>query len=105
MEPSKEALLPKFSHANRRNSNALNTPPAGITPRSSTPPPAIGKRGSDEYQYEENKAQKGIMAANDASDPNVLSKALLKEFEDAGRRDITPGGSPSRKRHKIYGDR
>lgn len=44
----------------------------------------------------------------DSIDPNALSKALLKEFEDAGsgrHRETTPGGSPSRKRQRIYGDR
>jgi len=45
------------------------------------------------------------MAGNDAIDPNALSKALLKEFEDVGRRESTPGGSPSRKRQRVYGDR
>jgi cell division cycle 20-like protein 1 (cofactor of APC complex) len=47
-----------------------------------------------------------VASVSDPIDPNVLSKALLKEFEDAGRhRDITPGGSPSRKRQRVYGDR
>jgi cell division cycle 20-like protein 1 (cofactor of APC complex) len=41
-----------------------------------------------------------------AVDPNALSKALMREFEETGRtRDVTPGGSPSRKRQRIYGDR
>jgi hypothetical protein len=41
-----------------------------------------------------------------AVDPNALSKALMREFGDSGRSsDITPGGSPSRKRQRIYADR
>ncbi|KAI9657575.1 MAG: substrate-specific activator of APC-dependent proteolysis [Trizodia sp. TS-e1964] len=43
--------------------------------------------------------------ALDYIDPDALSKAL-KEFEQAGRdRERTPGGSPSRKRQRVYGDR
>jgi cell division cycle 20-like protein 1 (cofactor of APC complex) len=57
----------------------------------------------------DNSAQHGRPSGTpgaDAIDPNALSKALLKEFEDAGRaRDITPGGSPSRKRQRVYCDR
>lgn len=38
-------------------------------------------------------------------DANGLSKAL-KDYEEAGRlRERTPGGSPSRKRQRVYGDR
>ena len=44
-------------------------------------------------------------AGSEAVDANALSQAL-KEFEDAGRaRERTPGGSPSRKRQRVYGDR
>ena len=41
----------------------------------------------------------------DSIDPTALSKAL-KDMEDAGQsRERTPGGSPSRKRQRVYGDR
>ena len=41
----------------------------------------------------------------EAIDPVALKNAL-KDFEEAGRsRDVTPGGSPSRKRQRVYGDR
>ena len=44
-------------------------------------------------------------AGSEAVDANALSEAL-KDFEDAGHaRDRTPGGSPSRKRQRVYGDR
>jgi hypothetical protein len=37
-------------------------------------------------------------------DAGALTKALL--FGEEGRsRDVTPGGSPSRKRQRVYGDR
>ncbi len=42
-------------------------------------------------------------------DPNALSRALndLNEVKEAGARprQRTPGGSPSRKRQRVYGDR
>lgn len=89
-------------------SNSLNTPPVATPPRSATPPPAGEKRKSDRKPVEEN-ARYGRASGTpgaEAVDPNALSKALLKEFEDAGRpRDVTPGGSPSRKRQRVYGDR
>ncbi|KAF4632344.1 hypothetical protein G7Y89_g5776 [Cudoniella acicularis] len=89
--------------------NALNTPPVATPPRSATPPPATEKRKSDKRAYEGNSTR-GERAAGtpgaESIDPNALSKALLKEFEDAGRhRETTPGGSPSRKRQRVYGDR
>ncbi|POS86326.1 WD40 repeat-like protein [Erysiphe pulchra] len=41
-----------------------------------------------------------------ALDPNVLSKAILKECDGARNYcDVTPGTSPSRKRQRVYGDR
>jgi cell division cycle 20-like protein 1 (cofactor of APC complex) len=85
----------------RLTAHALNTPPVGTPPRSATPPPQAEKRKSDRKTTEE-----GVRSGADAIDPNALNKALMKEFDDAGRhRDITPGGSPSRKRQRLYGDR
>jgi cell division cycle 20-like protein 1, cofactor of APC complex len=85
----------------RMTAHALNTPPVGTPPRSATPPPQAEKRKSDRKTTEE-----GVRSGADAIDPNALNKALMKEFDDAGRhRDITPGGSPSRKRQRLYGDR
>lgn len=88
--------------------NALNTPPVATPPRTSTPPPGTERRKSDKRAYEGNigRERSSGTPAGDAIDPNALSKALLKEFEDAGRaRETTPGGSPSRKRQRVYGDR
>lgn len=88
----------------------LGTPPVLTPQRSATPPLVTGGKRSER---KDNVA--GIMRGSrstpgaEAIDPNALSKALLKEFEDGGRpRDVTPGGSPSRKRQrveKVYGDR
>ncbi len=91
-----------------KTSKALNTPPVATPPRSTTPPPAGEKRKSDRKAVEENARHARASGAPgaDAIDANALSKALIKEFEDAGRsRDVTPGGSPSRKRQRVYGDR
>lgn len=99
-----------ISHASiKLAANALNTPPVATPPRSTTPPIVGEKRKSDRKVMADNSAQRGRATGTpgaDAIDPNALSKALLKEFEDAGKtRDITPGGSPSRKRQRVYGDR
>lgn len=78
------------------SANTLVSPPD-----TRTPPPAIGKRNHL------NRANtNGIeRAGSEPIDANALNKAL-KDFEDAGRiRERTPGGSPSRKRQRIYGDR
>lgn len=110
MGASEEVYGSAISHAHiAKNANALNTPPVATPPRSATPPPAGEKRKSERKAAEENMSRSNRAIPNaDAIDPNRLSKALLKEFEDAGRqRDITPGGSgsPSRKRQRVYGDR
>jgi hypothetical protein len=92
-----------------RAANSLNTPPVATPPRTATPPPGAEKRKSERNATEQNGARRDSAAGAlkaEAVDPNALSKALLKEFEDAGKhRDITPGGSPSRKRQRVYGDR
>lgn len=107
MGASEEAYGSAISHAHLvKTTNALNTPPVDTPPRSITPPPAGEKRKSERKATEENMPRSNRATPNiDAIDPNRLNKALLKEFEDAGRRDITPGGSPSRKRQRVYGDR
>lgn len=66
-----------------------------------TPPPATDKRN-----HLNGAIMNGVeRAGSEPIDANALSKAL-KDFEDAGRaRERTPGGSPSRKRQRIYGDR
>jgi cell division cycle 20-like protein 1 (cofactor of APC complex) len=98
-----------ISHAHiAKAAVALNTTHVATPPRNTTPPPQAEKRKSDRKATDEGARSDRATAASvsDPIDPNVLSKALLKEFEDAGRhRDITPGGSPSRKRQRVYGDR
>lgn len=66
-----------------------------------TPPLVTGKRS----HVNGNLAHGKERAGSEPIDPSALSKAL-KEFEEAGStRERTPGGSPSRKRQRIYGDR
>lgn len=109
-----DAIGSAIPHAhNTRNNNLSATPPVLTPQRSATPPPATERKRLE---------RKDDIAGNDAGsrggrgkpgaesiDPNALSKALLKEFEEGGRpRQVTPGGSPSRKRQrveKVYGDR
>jgi cell division cycle 20-like protein 1 (cofactor of APC complex) len=92
----------KETRASIANKHALNTPPVGTPPRIRTPPPkAVGfanerSAGSSRTAHERSTSQ---------VDPNMLSKALMKEFEEGRTREVTPGGSPSRKRQRVYGDR
>lgn len=78
------------------SANTLVSPPD-----TRTPPPPTGKRN-----HLNGANTNGVeRAGSEPIDANALSKAL-KDFEDAGRtRERTPGGSPSRKRQRIYGDR
>lgn len=83
---------------------SFRTPALQTPPRVQTPPPDP-QRKSERKQAGEasNRTERGSVSA---IDPNALNKLLLKEFEDAGKhRDITPAGSPSRKRQRMYGDR
>jgi cell division cycle 20-like protein 1 (cofactor of APC complex) len=110
MGASDEVYGSSISHASiMKAANALNTPPVATSPRTGTPPPE--RRRSDKRTLEAN-ISRGERATGtpgaESIDPNALSKALLKEFEDAGsgrHRETTPGGSPSRKRQRVYGDR
>ncbi|KAG0646900.1 Fizzy-related [Hyphodiscus hymeniophilus] len=77
--------------------------PLVATPPRSTTPPAAEKRKSERKSNEENARNERSSAA---VDPNALSKAIMDQFEDGRNRDVTPGGSPSRKRPRLlYGDR
>lgn len=89
-------------------SNAVDMAPVATPPRSVTPPPVTERRRSDKRAYDGQVRgeRAGEASGVDSIDPNALGKALLKEFEDAGRRrDTGSGGSPSRKRQRVYGDR
>lgn len=108
MGASEEVYGSAISHVHiTKTTTALNTPPVDTPPRSATPPLVGEKRKSETKAAEENMPRSSRATPSaDAIDPNRLNKALLKEFDDAGRhRDITPGGSPSRKRQRVYGDR
>jgi hypothetical protein len=94
------------AHISKSN-NALNTPPANTPPRAITPPPATEKRRMEKSTTIDSGVRSERSKTLEAAvDPNALSKALMSKFGDSGRSsDITPGGSPSRKRQRIYGDR
>jgi len=99
-----------MSHAHiAKAAESLNTPPVATPPRSTTPLQFGEKRKSDKKAAEINgirhdRSSAAVIGA-EAIDPTALNKAL-RDFEDAGRhRDVTPGGSPSRKRQRVYGDR
>lgn len=52
-----------------------------------------------------NAATDGLGNETEAVDADALTTAL-KDLEDSGKsRERTPGGSPSRKRQRVYGDR
>ncbi|KAH8595618.1 WD40-repeat-containing domain protein [Bisporella sp. PMI_857] len=90
-----------------KTANAISTPPVDTPPRTTTPPPAgAEKRKSDKKSMGESSSYRNSgLIGGEAVDPVALKNAL-KDFEDAGRqREVTPGGSPSRKRQRVYGDR
>ena len=86
--------------------------PAGATGRSLTPalptpagsktPPTVSRR-----ELGESSTNLHGRRISEVMEADVLSRRL-KEFEASGSvrsRDGTPGGSPSRKRQRVYGDR
>ncbi|KAI6246376.1 hypothetical protein HI914_05318 [Erysiphe necator] len=94
------------------NTPPMETPPGSRTPLSAENQEARGKQCDESIPVkgsEGNLQQNDILLLNTADkalDPNVLSKALLKECESARSYcDVTPGASPSRKRQRVYGDR
>ena len=112
MGPSDEASDIAAIDASRpnieMNRNSLNTPPLEKVPGNVTPPPVTERtrRATQNANIDSGRARSKTPSAPAPLDPNALSKALFKEFEEGGRsRDITPGGSPSRKRQRVYGDR
>ncbi|MCJ1251803.1 substrate-specific activator of APC-dependent proteolysis [Trapelia coarctata] len=79
-----------------------HTPTLASPPDTTTSAPgAIGKRTHSKADTIKSRSREG----SEAIDAAVLS-AKLKEFkEDARSREVTPGGSPSRKRPRLYADR
>jgi cell division cycle 20-like protein 1 (cofactor of APC complex) len=102
---------PKSTHITITSPTASPAPPATTPPRSGTPLQTAEKRKSDRTSNEENLARRGSdvvrrsSLAGNGVDAEQLQK-VLREFDDAGKaRDTTPGGSPARKRQRVYGDR
>ena len=87
---SMSATIENSHPTNRTSSTGIQTPPLAIST----------------HIHVNGQSVKGPeRAGSEAVDANALSQAL-KDFEDIGRgRERTPGGSPSRKRQRVYGDR
>jgi cell division cycle 20-like protein 1, cofactor of APC complex len=107
MGTAEEIFSSTLTHSHiRRTTNALNTPPVNTPPGTMTPPLATEKRRAERSTNSEQTKSGRSKGMDTAVDPNALNKALMREFEETGRpRDVTPVGSPSRKRQRIYGDR
>jgi cell division cycle 20-like protein 1 (cofactor of APC complex) len=106
-----EMFSSKSTHVPITNPAASPTPPAGTPPRSASPLQGAEKRKSDRTSNEENMERRWSDMAHRSSaaasgiDAEQLQK-VLREFDEAGKpRDVTPGGSPARKRQRVYGDR
>lgn len=82
-----------------------DAPAQSTLPRAKTPPPVIEKRRLDRNTDSGRGSERSVGQAGSAVDPGQLNKALQRELEEPRSRDITPGGSPVRKRQRIYGDR
>jgi cell division cycle 20-like protein 1 (cofactor of APC complex) len=119
--PSLSHTMPIADEMFSANSTNLNItspraspgPAVATPPRSATPLQAAEKRKSDRTSNEEKMARRGSSdtarrssaMGGSAVDADQLQK-VLREFDDAGKaRDTTPGGSPARKRQRVYGDR
>ena len=79
-----------------------HTPTPLSPPRSKTPPTITGKRAHSRAQSATASAAAIHRSGSAPVNPTALNRAL-KQMEDAGRRrDITPAGSPQRKRQKTF---
>lgn len=96
--PEAEAApIPGPSNQNKEEDD-VHTPAMLSPPRSKTPPTITGKRAHSRHQSASAVNRSGSAPVN----PSALNRAL-KQMEDAGRRrDITPAGSPQRKRQKTF---
>lgn len=106
MAPTEEDIASAIQHKSvTRSQSSTNVPPASAYPRAQTPPPAHEKRRLERDTHSGRGSERSRSRVESAVDPNQLSKALQREFEEPRSRDVTPGGSPVRKRQRVYGDR
>lgn len=99
-----ELFSSKSTNVTITSSAAPLSPSVGTPPRSRSPMAAAEKRKSDRASNMENVARRSSIASN-GIDADQLQK-VLRDFDNAGKaRDITPAGSPARKRQRVYGDR
>ena len=95
------ASLPAPSNHHSEEDDA-HTPTPLSPPRSKTPPTITGKRAHSRAQSATATAAAIHRSGSAPVNPTALNRAL-KQMEDAGRRrDITPAGSPHRKRQKTF---
>ncbi|KAI9771836.1 MAG: substrate-specific activator of APC-dependent proteolysis [Geoglossum simile] len=81
------------------------SPPEASADAASPPLQTGGNRNHTNGQAMGDGIDRRKLSTGEVVDPDALSRAL-REFERAGRqRERTPGGSPSRKRQRVYGDR
>lgn len=79
-----------------------HTPTLASPPDTTTSPPGIvGKRTHSKTDTIKSREREG----SEAIDAAMLSAKLNEFKEDARSREVTPGGSPSRKRPRLYADR
>lgn len=83
-----------------KTSDDVHTPTLISPPGTKTPPTAPGKRTTSAGRSSHGAQRHG----SEPVDADALSKAL-HQFEEAGRRERTPGDSPKRKRQRVYTDR
>lgn len=96
--PDVDAPPPPGTSDQHTEEGDLETPTMLSPPRSKTPPTITGKRAHSRHLSASAANRSGSAPVN----PTALNRAL-KQMEDAGRRrDITPAGSPQRKRQKTF---
>lgn len=79
--------------------NEVRTPTLISPPDSKTPPTVMNKRRQDAL------GNAGREDSSEPVDPLALTRALERVEQGGRQRELTPGGSPSRKRQRTYGDR
>lgn len=89
---------PLIDMTNQRAPPEIHTPTLMSPPRSKTPPTVTGKRSHSHVVGANGASRSGSEPVSAVA----LNKAL-QQMDDAGRRSMTPQGSPSRKRQRVYG--
>jgi cell division cycle 20-like protein 1, cofactor of APC complex len=99
MAPASTSELKVATSNGRVDAGEVHTPTLISPPDSKTPPTVTNKRHQDAI------AQAPRDSSSEPVDAHALSKALDRLDQTGRQREHTPGGSPSRKRQRVYGDR